>query len=278
VPKPASNEIMMVVMDDNYNLFASVWNGSTWGNTVTLETSLPHMTSPNFDTECFDIAYESGTGRCMVAWGQAGSNQPRYNIWDGTSWLGTSAAPSVGGVPLWVRLAPNPVDSRLALAIADDQSDVNVNVWSGSAWGADTELASALSTITCRSIDVAWEPGGSRALCAYTNASQWTPFYNLWNGSSWGSQQTGPSLPETPLLIQLEPSQLGSEILLSSVVYAGQSALTFLRWNGTAFANYTLLEPNVSGANPREVFMLSDSPPGAVGSSARVNGWNEVAP
>jgi hypothetical protein len=278
VPKPAANEIMLTVMDDNYDLFASVWNGSAWTNTVTLEANLPHATSPDFDTECFDLAYESGTGRCMVVWGQAGNQQPQYRVWTGSAWDSTGAAPSVGAVPYWLRLASNPGDSRLAMATLDAADDVNANIWSGSAWGTNAELATSASAITTRAMDIAWEPDGTRALCVYSNNSLWTPFYNLYDAGTWGARQTGPDITNTPLLLQADASQNGKEIVLSSVISGGQSALTFLRWNGTAFANYTYLEDNVSGATPKEVFMLSDSPPGAVGSSARLVGWTEIAP
>jgi hypothetical protein len=278
VPKPGSNEVMLAVMDDNYDLFASVWTGSAWNSTVTLETDLPHPGPPYFDTECFDIAYEQGSGRCMVAWGRTGTNSPQYAIWDGSSWSAPASAPAVGGMARWVRLAANELDNRIAMATADDQSDVNANVWSGSSWGGSVELATSLSTLMTRPVDIAWEPDGARALCVYADNDLWTPQYNLWDGTSWSARLTAPALPQAPLLMQLEPSRQGKEILLSSVIYAGQSGLTFLRWNGTEFANYTYLEPNVSGPNPREVFMLSDSPPGALGFSARVTGWSETAP
>jgi hypothetical protein len=273
VPKPSSNEIVLGVLDDNGDLFASVWNGSAWTGTVALETS-----ASSYDAESFDMAYETTSGRCVVVWGQAGNQQPQYRAWDGSSWSSTAAAPSVGAVPLWVRLTPNRADNRLALATLDDQSDVNVNIWSGSAWGADVEIAARASTIATRAVDIAWEPDGTRALCVYSNNNQSTPFYNIYDGSTWGTRQTGPDLTNTPLLLQTDASQNGKEILLSAVITGGQSALTFVRWDGTQWSNYTYLEGNVSGPTPKEVFMLSDSPPGAVGSSARVTGWSETAP
>lgn len=272
-PKPGSDEVMLVVLDSNNDLAASVWNGSSWGSSVVLETSAPTTTQ-----ECFDLAYETSTGRCMIAWGRSATVEPQYRIWDSTAWLSPAAAPAVGAVPRWVRLAPRPSGATIAMATLDDASDVNANVWNGSAWGSNTELAINATTTATRSFDIAYEPDGTRVLCVYSDNGQSTPYYNLWNGSAWGIRQTAPSIGNAGLLLQLEASRLGKEILLSTVISGGQTALTFQRWNGTAFANFVALEDNVSGPSPFEVFMLSDSPPGAVGSSSRITGWTEVAP
>jgi hypothetical protein len=273
VPKPSTNEIMLVVLDNNNDMAASVWNGSAWTDTLILETNSSSATQ-----ECFDVVYETSSGRAMIAWAQAGNNQPQYRVWGGSAWEAAGAAPSVGAVPLWVRLAPNPSGNTVALATLDNASDVNAGIWDGSAWGAVTELATGVSTTSTRAFDIAWEPDGTRALCAYSDNNQWTPYYNLWTGGAWGTRQTGPDITNTPLLLQLEASRNGKEILLSSVISGGMSALTFLKWNGSSFANYVYLEENVSGPTPFEVFMLSDSPPNAVGASSRINGWGEVAP
>jgi len=65
VPKAGSDEIMMVMLDDEYDVTASVWDGDNWTNTLEVETDANSITD-----EGISAAYESTSGDAMVVWTQ----------------------------------------------------------------------------------------------------------------------------------------------------------------------------------------------------------------
>ncbi len=273
IPKTNSNEIMLLVLDDNNDLAAMVWDGSAFGNKVTLETNTSASGS-----ECMDAAYEAGTGRCVAVWCQSGNNQPQYRIWNGTSWSATSAVPSIGAVGLWVHVASDSASSKLLLGCLDNAADINVNIWDGTAWGTDLEVETNTTTMTARAFDVAFEGAGTTGLVVWGLSGSSSPRYRVYDGSAWGAQQTAVALTNEPLIVQMAPDSTGTEILTLFVVSGGQSSLHFLRFNGTTFDSYLqMLNGNVSGPTPQEVFMIPDQPRG-VASTNGLKGWTEAAP
>ncbi len=271
VPKSGSDEIMLYVLDDNNDIEAMVWNGSAFGNKVTLETNASASTD-----ECVDACYEPLSGRCMVVWGRSGSNQPQYRIWDGSGWLAAAAAPTVGAVPLWLHLAGNPGANNLMLGTLDASSHVNVNIWSGSVWGTDLQVETSASATGTRAFDVAYQANGTAAVIIWGASGQTSARYRVYNGSTWGAQQTAPALSAIPLLIQLSAAMTGSKMTALCGMSGGQSGLDSIYWNGSTFASSMHLEDNVSGPAPREVFMLPNEPAGNTPGTARL--WTEVAP
>lgn len=271
IPKVGSAEIMLLVLDDNNDLAAMVWDGSAWGNKTTLETSAASSTC-----ECMDAIYEGGSGRCVAVWGQSGNALPQYRIWTGSAWLAAATAPSIGASPLWVHLSYDSVSSKIMAGFLDSASDISVNVWSGSAWGSNLKVETDAVTTSSRCFDVAFEGSGTSGVIAW-GASSSTPRYRIFDGTNWGSQQNAPAISGNPLIIQLSPDATGAEILGLFVCSGGQSSLDFLRFTGTTFDSHTMLESNVSGPSPAEVFMIPDQPPG-ISHSNGVKSWTEAAP
>src|SRR6185503_16829908 len=88
-----------------------------------------------------------------------------------------------------------------------------------------------------------------------------TPRYRIYDGSAWGAQQNAPAVSNTPLIVQLSADNTGSTILALFINSGGQTALDFLRFTGTVFDSYKLLENNISGGSPGEFSMIPDLPP-----------------
>jgi hypothetical protein len=104
---PAQLQRGAVVIDSNNDIAAMVWNGSSFGNQITLETAAPTST-----TECADAAYEAGTGRCLLVWAHGGSTRPSYVIWDG-SWSAPGTMDDLGSSLHWIHMAADPASSKL---------------------------------------------------------------------------------------------------------------------------------------------------------------------
>jgi Tfp pilus assembly protein PilX/cell wall assembly regulator SMI1 len=273
IPKRGSNEVVALVLDGSGGLGAMVWNGSSFGNKVPLDSAAALVT-----TECFDAAYEAGTGRAVVAWGRAGATQAQYCTWDGASWSAVAAGPTVGAVPRWVRLAADPAGNRLLLGTLDASRRINVALWSGASWAAPFLVESSAYSITSRSFDIAFEGAGTRAMVLFCRASSLAPRYRVFDGSSWGAEGTAPALPAAPYVVQLTPSATGQELMSLINTTGGQNKLEFIRWNGTAFgAVQELLEANITGGLGPEPFMIVDEPVESSGASS-LRLWQEIPP
>ena len=138
----------MIFSDSGSDVYGVIWDGdtNTWDNEQTLETS----TTTNA-RECIAVEYiasGSGAGEAMFTWGYSTNFQSR--IWNGSSWDSELTQIYVGGTPYWFTLKADPNSNRLALATVDSGRDLNVFIWSGSAWSASSpwkyELATNLYT------------------------------------------------------------------------------------------------------------------------------------
>jgi hypothetical protein len=270
VPKPNSNEIMLICLDSANDVSALVWNGTSFGNSLRLESS-------TFDSgnEQLDAAYERSSGRCMIAWSRSGTNLPAYRIWSGSAWLSQGSLTDVGGSTKWLRLAADPAGNKIIAATLDGVADVNVQVWSGSSWGSVSQFETAAVNTDRRNFDLAFEPAGTRALLMWGRSSQQTPFYRVYSGSSWSAEAAGPALGSgmLPSIIQMVPSASGQEIMIA-ILRRSDGALWGMRWNGSAIVDTQTLAADVAGPNSDECFMISDLPWG----TAQILSWTEVAP
>jgi len=110
-----------------------VWNGSSWGNAITLDTS---GTAEN-DQNTLGVAFEAQSGRAMVAYNKDLDPKVYYRIWNGTSWSAEAsvAAPgTVTGEARTIFLASDYTSNRIVMAAMGANREGWVNVWDGSSW------------------------------------------------------------------------------------------------------------------------------------------------
>jgi Tfp pilus assembly protein PilX len=269
VPKSGSSEIMLLVLDSKKDLSAMVWNGSSFGNKVLLDSS-----TNSSGNEQFDAAYESSSGRCMVAWAVNGGGGPSYRVWSGSSWLTAGTMPDVGGKPNWIRLASDPASNKIIAMTLDTSRDVNAVVWSGSAWGSVTEFETNAPDTDRRSFDVAFEPAGTRALAMWSRSGQDTTYYRTYSGSAWSSESAGPDLTDPGSVVQMCPAASGSAIMIG-VERKNDGAFLCMSWNGSSLSGLQTLATDLAGPNGNECFMLT---PGAGASQPTITSWTAVQP
>ncbi len=182
---PTSDEIIAVFRHTNTSANdyeAMVWNGTSWGNASQfgeLDTST---------NEGMAVAYEESGGQAIVAVSNSPATTLLYNIWNGSSWSGTSTH-VLGDRIEWATLKADVGTDRLALCYIDNDSDVGVAIWDGSAWGAFTELTQTGNSVAGRPIDCEFETGGSRdgyLMAVYSDTL--VTAYQDYNGSSWSGQ------------------------------------------------------------------------------------------
>ncbi|HYE63562.1 MAG TPA: hypothetical protein VD997_16345 [Phycisphaerales bacterium] len=264
VVRPRSDEFMLLVAAGG-RLYASIWNGSAWGNAASLETSLNSSGRP------FSGAYMNNSGRGIVAW-SATSGAPKYRVWSGTAWGAAATLPAVsGGVTLgWMTLtgSPSATSDEVLAAMIGSNNDVNVNNWTGTAWGTNTVVESNTGSSTGRRVDIAYQPNGSRGVVAWERAGSTAPRYRTWNGSAWSAEQTGPDFGSQPQAIILEPGLDANQVVMAVRRLGPVSWDDFVAYSTGGSVNLTGIVHGLVGTGPAYTMPL---PPSATAGASNVN-------
>ena len=145
---PNSDEMVLIVSDDNTDEWAAVWDGSSWGNTVVLDTA----TTGNRNE--IAVSFESQSGNAMVIYdGIDNYNDLNYQTWDGTAWSGpqTLTLPFNGAAETdsrFTTIAADPTSDRIAIGVVTTgtENQVVFAVWDGAAWGNKLMATNSLYT------------------------------------------------------------------------------------------------------------------------------------
>lgn len=141
------------------------------------------------DYRCFDAAYEQLSGRLMVVAATA-ANTITYWTWDSGTWSSgsTYSFSNTMATIHWVKLAANPASNEITLVAAASDSVANALIWSGSAWGNESNLTSALPTTAQEAIGVEYIRAGSTMGQSAVFWGDGTYLYGKpWTGSGWGT-------------------------------------------------------------------------------------------
>jgi Tfp pilus assembly protein PilV len=190
-PLSGSNEVAMILLDANADVYGMAWTGSAWstmGTAAVWDASAASATKKTIDVE-----YEQTSGRAMFMWGDAVATDQYYRTWNGTT---LSAATLLdiateGGVPEWIQLAARPNSNEIMLGVQDAGADLNTRKWSGSAWDTATqhpEHSAATENILSRNFDIIWETHSSNPGKAWLMwGDSLTVTAKQWSGTAWGA-------------------------------------------------------------------------------------------
>lgn len=193
-PLSASNEIAMIMLDANADVYGMRWTGSAWSDMGT--TTVWDATAASATKKTIDVDYEQTSGEALFMWGDSVATDQYYRTWNGTT---LSAATLLdiaaeGGLAEWVQLAARPNSNEIMLGVQDAGADLNTRKWSGTAWDTATqhvEHSAAVENITSRIFDIVWETAPSNA------GEAWLLFGNgntvstkQWSGTAWGTAGT----------------------------------------------------------------------------------------
>lgn len=195
-PLSASDEIAMILLDANADVYGMRWTGSGW-NTMGVAT-VWDATASIATKKAIDVEYEQTSGEALFMWGDSVSTDLYYRTWNGTTLSGNTLLDvAAAGVPHWVQLASRPSSNEIMLGITDSLSDLNTRKWSGSAWDTATqhpEHSGAVENNTSRVFDVVWETHSSNpgeAWLVWGNGS--TISVKQWLGTAWDTAVTNPT-------------------------------------------------------------------------------------
>lgn len=190
-PLSASNEIAMIMLDANSDVYGMRWTGSAWdtmGNAAVWDATAASATKKTIDVE-----YEQTSGEAMFMWGDSVSTDQYYRTWNGTTLSAATLLDiaAAGGLSEWIQLAARPNSDEIMVGVQDAGADLNTRKWSGTAWDTATQHAEHSATvenITSRIFDIVWETAGANAGKAWLLwGNSTTVSAKQWSGTAWGT-------------------------------------------------------------------------------------------
>ncbi|MES2749536.1 MAG: DUF2341 domain-containing protein [Patescibacteria group bacterium] len=165
---PVSDEIIAVFKHTNTSAVdyeTLVWNGSSWGNSTVFGDMVENT------NEGIAVEYEESGGQAIVALSNGALTTLVYNIWNGSSWAGTTTTP-LGDHIEWASLKRDNGSDALALCYIDNDTNIGVIRWTGSAWSTFDEIELLGNSKAGQPIDCEYETLGARdgyLLAAYSD-------------------------------------------------------------------------------------------------------------
>ncbi len=203
VPRPGTDEIAVVALDDEQKLAAAVWDGQQW----TLPFLLATQVGALHDWKCFDAAWEATSGDLLVSWAyNLIIEETRFaTLTRATStWL-TGQHNSTDAQGLMLSLAADPSSNRVAAIFGegDVDDDIGVSVWNGSQWTHTAEF-SLTGQAQSRAMEVGWFGDTGMAFAIYRDQSLTGVFqWALLRSAGWRLQPEV-AFPGMGMIVQAE--------------------------------------------------------------------------
>ncbi|MFH1107234.1 MAG: hypothetical protein V1787_05035 [Candidatus Micrarchaeota archaeon] len=245
-PRPFERAVVTLSRDGW--LDAYVWNGTQY----LVTNNIGQVVATESGYRPFDVAYETNTSRAMVVYAVASADTTKdlgYRIWNGSVWADEAYIDDAGHgtdiIGRYAELAANPWQnsSSIVLAYLDrSNSDVQAFIWSGSAWGDETEITGAVSSATEEALAVAYSytSGIAIALAGSGNNIVWKNFTSAWSALGTFDCNTGANAAPNWLSLKADPSSDRMMLVnvdggtdLSTGRYDGTSWTADARWDGT---------------------------------------------
>jgi hypothetical protein len=181
---PISDEMIVVfrhAVASANDFEAFVWNGSSFSNNVQFGelVSAAH--------EGMAVGYEESGGQAIVAVSNGAATTLLYNIWNGSSWSGTTTH-ALGDHIEWATLKSDVGTDRMALCYIDNDNDPGVLIWDGNAWGTFTEVGLAANDVRGRAIDCEWQVGTNDGDLIVTYSDGTATRYRTYDGTTFSGE------------------------------------------------------------------------------------------
>ncbi|MDP3784689.1 MAG: hypothetical protein Q8R12_01270 [bacterium] len=263
-----SNEILLVALDENSDIFSAIWDGTAWGNQTTITT-----TASTPEIQSFDGAWEQTTGNAMVAWseGTTATTSPiKFKRWirSSTTWdAGYTSLPAMGASHIghWVVAKGAPVEGKNHIAIISmsaatlttgnacaTATDCRAQpyIWDGSTMALGNEWTSHESMFS-RTVDVTVESLNTGVEVLYVGAINTAATdesgYETWiEGTGFSAVTDLPgAMGDDAVLIQLSAHPNSNEIMITGQDF--DSDCNGSIWTGSGAQDWDITGCNSSG-------------------------------
>lgn len=250
-----------ILSQTSNNIVGQMWDGSSW-------TNLPMNPLGRARTNAevgVAVAYEQLSGDAVLVWtdnNQSNSSlRLRYSVWNGSSWTPPASITTyTGDEPSGMKIATKPNSDEMTLILEGWDYSNHAIVWNGNSWNSSIELDSGVAdNNNIYDIAVAYENTTGRAMVLYGRDDQRNVYYRIWNGSSWGSQQTltGPSsMGDVRHLVAA--SDPGTNRIAVGVITEGNDAW-FAVWSGSSWNTPLVAETNLNTRDAPTVAVAFES-------------------
>ncbi|MBW1895790.1 MAG: hypothetical protein JRI47_01910, partial [Deltaproteobacteria bacterium] len=131
-PDPTSDTIVLLAVDDNKDLNAAVWDGSTWTDSRVIEGDLAQGLAIAFLN--FEAAWEESGSEAIIAWGQDGNTNVMYTRWNKGMALSScivETGPDFAYNLRGMRMCRVPGSDRIVLMSTNADFDLKYCLWDG---------------------------------------------------------------------------------------------------------------------------------------------------
>ncbi len=162
-PNPLSDEIVMITLDANADVYGMRWPGGgapgvPWSN-MGAAAVWDASAANGGNSKAIDVTYEQQSGRALFMWGDANSGDQYYRIWNGTILSANTllSIGTMGGTGNRIRLAPDTFSNQIMYAVQDSGRDLFTAIWSGLAWTAHPRHDNNTEDANDRNFDIVFE-------------------------------------------------------------------------------------------------------------------------
>lgn len=206
------------------------------------------------------------------------SNNPVYRVWSGSAWSAATTMNSVGAYTNWVILRNCPTRDETACVTLDQNSDVNLTLFSGSTPGTPVELCDDTGVSSVRCLDACYESASGDLLIVYYKKASSKLAYRTYDGTTLSSELLL-TLPATDQVnyVSLVRSPVSDEIVMACNVLGnngngiGGNSIYVAKWLGSSWTSVTELT-NSSPAGAPECFAVAYEQQSGAALVAYVNG------
>ncbi|TLZ81692.1 MAG: hypothetical protein E6K11_02180, partial [Methanobacteriota archaeon] len=132
-PLATANDMVLGLVQENYDLNTCYWTGSAWANWVQHDTDYDAV-----QTRAFDFAWENSGSKGLLVWGTSrttGGGQITYKTFTAPNTWGPQTNAAMGsGFDQWVELRTNPFSGTVKIlgAVLDSNRLLGAMKWDGS--------------------------------------------------------------------------------------------------------------------------------------------------
>jgi len=243
---PTRDEYAMGSLDWNSDVNIQFFSNGSWSGLTEVTSN-----AGGWGTRSFDLAYEQTSGDLLAAYwsdGWPGTLCYRASSGGGLSSERTLSLPESFRAE-WVKLVARPNSDQILLLVMNITTDLYAAWWNGGAFGSVVTLHDDFGLGLTERFDAAFESQSGDLLVVYASSGSQQPRYRTWNGSSWSSEGSLPSVGSNQRWMRLAADPASDQILFACSDDARD--LNTNVWNGNSWGSNQRLCTEVSWAQLR---------------------------
>jgi hypothetical protein len=209
---PLRRELILAAINDLGMITMAVWDGADWGNATTLGANGDR----NF--KCFDIAYESQSGRALAVGRHDATTTAYFNIWDGTSWIHPTSQPAfdiAGGAIRTVTMASCPGNDHILIATVSWNNVLELFYWNGTTFTNLGIIETSMDSDDFGAIQLVYERQSGDALLIW--ASRGNVRYRIWDGVDLGPEAIVPQFTDDVFFLRAAGDPNSDQLMVVGV-------------------------------------------------------------